>query len=44
MWRVVYAQRATLKEIDTHYTLYDLLDLNDVLDAMSEAERDASKR
>jgi hypothetical protein len=32
IWRVVLSKIATLQEIETHWSLIDLLDANEVLD------------
>lgn len=32
IWRVVYSGKATLQEIETHWSLDDLLDFNEILD------------
>lgn len=38
VWRVVMSGKATLTEIETHYTLDDLMRLNAVLDIKDAAE------
>lgn len=37
--RPVLSQIATLEEIDRHYDLIDLCDINEALDLQAEAER-----
>lgn len=44
MWRPVLAQVASLKEIETYYTLVDLLDVNEALDLQQYAEQLASAK
>lgn len=39
VWRVILAKRATLTELETTYTLLDLLKLNIALDIEQEMER-----
>lgn len=36
-WRVILERRATLQEIETHWSVLDLADANDALDAWNEA-------
>jgi hypothetical protein len=43
VWRLVVEQVATLREIDTHYDLIDLLDAHEALDLKYEAEEQAVK-
>lgn len=38
MWRVVTSKSATLQELETHYSIDDLVDLNDVLDGLALAQ------
>ena len=44
MWRLVLAQIATLQEIETHWSLLDLLDGNEALDLKELAEYKAQER
>lgn len=39
MLRLVSRQVATLQELETHYDIDDVADMNEVLDLMDEAER-----
>lgn len=41
IWRLVIAKVATLQEIETHYSLVDVLDANEALDIEQEAQRRA---
>lgn len=43
MWRLVIEKRAHLAELETHYSLLDVVDLNEVLDAYAEASRPEEK-
>lgn len=38
MWRLVLDEKATLQEIDTHYSLDDVLDLNEALDMAADIQ------
>jgi len=38
IWRPILRQVATLEEIETHYTLADLLDVNEALDIQDEID------
>ena len=38
IWRIVLAQIATLKEIETYWSIDDLADANEALDIKAEAE------
>lgn len=38
MWRAVTSKTATLQEVEEFYSLDDLADLNDVLDAIAKAQ------
>jgi hypothetical protein len=42
--RVVESRRATLQEIETYYTLEDLLEVNEAIDMMEEARAQAVKQ
>lgn len=44
VWRPVLERVATLHEIETHWSLDDLLDANDALDAWQEAQAQAQNR
>lgn len=44
MWRLVVKQVATLQELETWWSIDDLRDANEALDAMADAEAEASKR
>ncbi len=44
MWRLVYAQEADLSELDTYYTVADLMRANELLDAKIEAQTLAARR
>jgi len=37
VWRCILERIATLQEIETHWSLIDLMDANDVLDARDNA-------
>jgi len=39
VWRLVTGRVATLAEIETHWSVTDLIDANDVLDAIDEAQQ-----
>jgi len=39
IWRPILAGKTTLSEIDNHYTLDDLADLNEAMDIENEMER-----
>ena len=39
VWRLVVEGVATLSEVDTHWTLTDVLDANEALDAYAVARR-----
>jgi hypothetical protein len=41
VWRLVIRKIATLQEIETHYSLIDLMDANEVLDLQDRAESQA---
>ncbi len=42
MWRPILAGKATLKEIETHYDIIDLLDLNELMNLQEESDRRAA--
>ena len=44
MWRLVIGGVATLTEIETHWSIDDLVSANEALDAKLEAEAAASNR
>lgn len=44
IWRLVLAQIVTLKELDTHWSVVDMLDAHESLDLQEEAERLAIKK
>lgn len=44
MWRVVTERIATLTEVETSWSLADLYDANDALDAIADAQRAESER
>lgn len=44
MWRVVTERVATLTEVETAWSLADLFDANDALDAIADARRADSER
>lgn len=44
MWRLVSKQWATLQELETHWSIDDVADANDALDAMLEAEFEAHEK
>lgn len=44
IWRPVVEGKASLREIETEYTLVDLWKLNKVMDAVNEAERELAAR
>lgn len=44
MWRVILEKIATLQEIETHWSLDDLIRANDILDMKYDLEREEMKR
>jgi hypothetical protein len=44
VWRIVLAKIATLREIEEHWSLSDLLDAQDALDLQMRADAEAAKR
>lgn len=44
MHRLVVERRATLEELERHYSLVDLADVNDALDAWHEAQQQQQAR
>lgn len=44
IWRLVFAEEATLSEIDHHYTVADIAKANEVLTARLEAEAALAQR
>jgi hypothetical protein len=43
VWRIITAGMATLQEIDTHWTLIDVDNANDVLDLQQQLEEAGEK-
>ncbi len=41
--RLIIEKVASLTEIETHYSINDLADMNDALDAWQEAQQEAGK-
>ena len=39
VWRLVTRRVATLQELETHWSITDLFDANDVLDALDEVQQ-----
>lgn len=44
MWRVIIEKIATLQEIETHWSLDDLVRANDVLDMKNDIENEQMKK
>lgn len=44
IWRIVVAKMATLEEIDTHWTVDDLMDAHDALDIEMELLERSKKK
>lgn len=44
IWRPVLRQVATLQEIETHWTIYDLLDCHEALDVIDDLESARNKK
>jgi hypothetical protein len=44
IWRPILAGMVTLQELDTHWTLCDLMDAHEALDIQSEANAFYSKQ
>lgn len=44
MWRLVIRKVATLEEVETYYSLVDLLDANEALDLYEKAQAEAMKK
>ena len=44
LWRPIIAKIATLKEIEEHWSLVDLINAHEVLDVQDDAERYAMKK
>jgi hypothetical protein len=43
-WRLVVEKLATLTEVETHYSLRDVVKLNDILDALEDARPQPKER